>query len=90
MVIPHIGRMDDIWGGYICQNLTGATPVFMPATVYQDRNIQQIKKNLQDEVIGYTDTTALLTNIGEFGTILPTRALEAWSEYRVIFKELEG
>ncbi len=88
MVIPHIGRMDDIWGGYICQNISGATPVFMPATVYQERNIQAIKKNLLDEVIGYTDTAEFLTNIDIFGTILPIRALEAWTEYRAVYREM--
>ncbi len=88
MVIPHIGRMDDIWGGYLTEHITSASPVFMPPTVYQQRNEQAIKKNLQDEVLGYTDTTTFLTNIGNLESVLPERAYDAWKEYRNIYKEL--
>lgn len=82
MVLPHIGRMDDIWGGYICQYLTGARPVFEAPNVFQQRNIQAIKKNLMDEVIGYTDTGALMADIENWRNYLPERTLLAFDLYR--------
>lgn len=82
MVLPHVGRMDDIWGGYICQYLTDARPVFGPASVFQKRNEQSIKKNLQDEVLGYTDTLNFVQNIDKWEVILPEKALHAFKVYR--------
>jgi hypothetical protein len=82
MVLPHVGRMDDIWGGYICEYLTGARPVFGPPTVYQKRNEQSIKKNLQDEVLGYTDTLNFVQNIDKWEELLPEKAAHAFRVYR--------
>tara|TARA_B110000261_G_C13095633_1_gene361730 strand:- start:2203 stop:3171 length:969 start_codon:yes stop_codon:yes gene_type:complete len=59
MVIPFIGRMDDIWGGYYLESL-GFKVVYNKATVFQDRNIQNLTKNMIDESLGYKDTLNLL------------------------------
>jgi len=82
MVLPGVGRMDDIWGGYICQYLLNTRPVFGPATVTQDRNIQSIKKNLEDEVLGYTTTAAMLKDMDNWRDYLPKQTIEAYSAYR--------
>jgi hypothetical protein len=55
-VIPFIGRMDDIWSSYLVQMLFKDNLVYAPATVYQDRNIQDLITNLEKEVIGYRNT----------------------------------
>jgi hypothetical protein len=56
-VLPYLGRMDDIWGGYMLyQTHTEPFILFHPATVYQERNIQCPIKNLENEIIGYRHT----------------------------------
>ena len=51
-VLPFIGRMDDIWGSYILQNYFPNSVIYSPASVYQDRNIQDLVTNLEKEIIG--------------------------------------
>lgn len=62
MVIPFIGRMDDIWGGYFLESL-GFKVVYNKATVFQDRNIQNLTKNMIDESLGYQYTLKLLESL---------------------------
>ena len=56
MVLPFVGRMDDIWGGYILQNRFPNSLIFNRASVYQARNEQDLIKNLENETIGYRNT----------------------------------
>ena len=51
--------------------------VFCPATVYQERNIQDLVTNLEKEVIGYRNTDAFIR--GEY--ILPTNVQFAYDTY---------
>lgn len=90
MVLPHVGRMDDIWGGYLAEHLLNTRPLFNYATVYQDRQRQNIYKNLQDEVLGYTKTTELLYNISEYESILPEKTLEAFRVYRREYEKINS
>jgi hypothetical protein len=56
-VWPYVGRMDDIWGGYYTQHIIGPDKlIYNRASVYQDRNVQDLIKNLENEVIGYRNT----------------------------------
>jgi predicted nucleotidyltransferase len=55
-VLPYTGRMDDIWGSYITQFYFPQSVIYNQATVYQDRNIQDLITNLEKEVIGYRHT----------------------------------
>ena len=61
LVIPYpgVGRMDDIWPSYYIQSL-GFKVIYNNATVFQDRNIQDLTKNLTMEYIGYENTSKLL------------------------------
>jgi len=45
-VFPHVGRMDDIWGGYVLQHYFPKSVVYNKASVYQDRNVQDLVTNL--------------------------------------------
>lgn len=57
MVFPYVGRMDDIWGSYFLQkNIPTGSIVFDKPTVYQDRNEQDLVRNLENEIIGYRNT----------------------------------
>jgi hypothetical protein len=58
-VWPYVGRMDDIWGGYHTQKMIGADKlIYNRASVYQDRNVQDLITNLEKEIIGYRHTLA--------------------------------
>ena len=62
-VLPYIGRMDDIWGAYILQFFFPNSVIYSPATVYQERNVQDLVTNLEKEIIGYRNTLKLLKNL---------------------------
>jgi hypothetical protein len=56
-VWPYVGRMDDIWGGYYTQQMVGFDKlIYNRASVYQDRNTQDLIRNLENEIIGYRNT----------------------------------
>lgn len=55
-VWPYVGRMDDIWSSYYVQTIFTDNLVYCPASVYQDRNVQDLIINLEREVIGYRHT----------------------------------
>ena len=77
MVIPFIGRMDDIWGSYYLQSL-GFNVIYNKASVFQDRNIQNLTKNMVNEYIGYEKTLELLEelkkNSGNIYDFLPEKS----------------
>lgn len=82
MVLPHVGRMDDIWGGYLLQKTTECNVVFCPASVYQERNVQDLVTNLEKEVLGYRNTDSFIR--GEYS--LPENVCVAYSVYCECFK----
>ena len=85
-MFPFIGRMDDIWGGYILQHFIGSgNIIFDKPTVYQERNTQDLIKNLNDEIFGYRNTLELLNNINNFESYLPIKSLEAFKIYQSYF-----
>jgi len=88
MVLPHVGRSDDIWGGYIAEFLLSTRPVFTKPTTYQKRNEQHIYKNLDDELLGYRKTSRLLDAMHMWNTIIPERTLKAFDAYRNEFTKL--
>jgi hypothetical protein len=84
-VLPHTGRMDDIWGSYILQYFFPNSVIYNQATVYQDRNVQDLITNLENEVIGYRNTYKLLGDLKNYTSFLPERAKEFWEIYRKQF-----
>ena len=86
-VFPHIGRMDDIWGGYILQHFFPNSVIYGPATVYQDRNVQDLVTNLEKEIIGYRNNLKLINNLERFEEFLPEKTKDFWKEYRGCFRK---
>jgi hypothetical protein len=84
-VLPHTGRMDDIWGSYILQYYFPNSVIYNQATVYQDRNVQDLVTNLENEVIGYRNTYKLLGDLENFESYLPENAKEFWNIYQTQF-----
>ena len=50
-VLPFVGRMDDIWGGYLLQARFPDCVVYGPPTVYQARNEHDLVRDLEGEMI---------------------------------------
>lgn len=64
-VWPGVGRMDDIWASYNYRVLRteGHDTVYCPASVYQERNPQDLVKNLENECIGYRHTKQFIDSL---------------------------
>ena len=86
-VLPHAGRMDDIWGAYIVQHYFPNSVAYNKATVYQDRNEQDLVTNLENEVIGYRNTLNLINDLKNFTDYLPKASLKFWDVYIKQFNE---
>lgn len=84
-VLPHVGRMDDIWGSYILQYYFPNSMIYNKATVYQDRNMQDLVTNLEKEVIGYRNTLKFLDNLSNFTSFFPEETKRFWEVYRKQF-----
>ena len=84
-VLPHVGRMDDIWGGYILQHYFPASVVYNRASVYQQRNLQDLVTNLEREVIGYRNTLKLIRDLENYESVIPAEAAEFFRIYRSQF-----
>ena len=84
LLIPGIGRMEDIWSSYYLESL-GFNVVYNKASVFQDRNIQNYTKNMKDEFIGYEKTIDLLNDLKEDSEniykYLPERGREVMKKY---------
>jgi hypothetical protein len=65
-VLPHAGRMDDIWGAYIVQHYFPNSVVYNKASVYQARNPQDLITNLENEIIGYRGTLNLINDLENY------------------------
>jgi hypothetical protein len=86
-VLPHVGRMDDIWGSYIAQLYFPKSVIYCPASVYQDRNPQNLIKNMEDEIFGYKNTFSLLRDLKNFEKYLPEKTKQFFEIYRDEFKK---
>lgn len=88
---PGVGRMDDIWPSYYVQSL-GLNVVYNQATVFQDRNIQDLTKNLTMEFIGYEKTKDLLPALKEnpenFKDFLPEYSQKFMDKYLSVAEKM--
>lgn len=85
-VLPHIGRMDDIWGAYILQYYFPNSVIYNRASVYQDRNVQDLVTNLENEIIGYRNTLKLIQDLSNYNNYLPEKTQEYFKLYMSLFK----
>lgn len=85
MVLPHAGRMDDIWGAYLLQKKFPNCVIFNRPTVYQERHEPHYRnmKDLRDETMGYEFSLKFIN--GEFA--LPADSQKAYDVYRKMFEQ---
>ena len=81
MMLPHIGRMDDIWAAYIVEKQFPDSVVYAPASVLQARNVHNLVTDLEKEMIGYKNTLKFIE--GTFP--LPPETQKAYDAYRKCF-----
>jgi hypothetical protein len=82
---PHIGRMDDIWAAYYVQ-AKGRRVVFGKASVYQQRNVHDLVRDMRQEYLGYENNLNLVRDLAadpeSISAYLPGRAIWACELYR--------
>ncbi len=88
-MIPHVGRMDDIWPSYYVQSLGFKVGYFEP-TVYQDRHIHDNTKDMVNEFLDQEDTLKLAKDLYKDPSTLfkyiPGRSAEAFRQYQRNFE----
>jgi hypothetical protein len=82
MVLPFVGRMDDIWISYMIQELFPKSVIYNKASVYQNRNEQDLIRNLENEIIGYRNTLSFINNKFD----LPEETIKCYNLYKQQFK----
>ena len=85
MMLPYIGRFDDIWGSYIMQYYYPKSVVYNRSTVYQERNDQDLIQNLEDEIFGYRNTLDLLNNLSDWRSLLQDKSKIFVDKYQACF-----
>ncbi len=84
MMLPHIGRMDDIWAAYMVQKQFPDSVIYGPASVTQARNMHNLVADLEQEIIGYRNTLKFI----EGTYALPEETKKAYDAYRRCFASL--
>ena len=86
MVIPHVGRMDDIWGAYYLQKKVKYKNfiVFNNASVYQERNNHNLVNDLKNEIMGYENTIKF--NRENIMNYIPKKTKDCINTYTKLFK----
>jgi flagellar biosynthesis chaperone FliJ len=77
--------MDDIWGAYILQHYFPNSVIYNKASVYQDRNVQDLVTNLENEIIGYRNTLKLIQDLKNYENYLPEKAKQFFEIYKNSF-----
>ncbi|HSE43421.1 MAG TPA: hypothetical protein VLH08_21860 [Acidobacteriota bacterium] len=62
-LFPHVGRMDDIWASYYLQAKMGAAVVYGKPSVYQQRNVHDLVKDMKQEYLGYENNLNIVRDL---------------------------
>jgi hypothetical protein len=88
-LFPHVGRMDDIWAAYYLQ-AKGARVIWAKASVYQDRNVHDLVRDMKQEYCGYENNLKMVEELvndpESIQSYLPGRSIRAFELYRRHFE----
>ena len=88
-VLPHVGRMDDIWAAYYVQAV-GYQVVYNRPSVHQARNEHDLLGDMQAEYLGYERNLRLVEDLAaapeSLFAHLPARTVRALELYRRHFE----
>ena len=91
-LFPHVGRMDDIWASYYLIS-KGFKVIYNRPSVYQKRNIHDLTKDMNNEIIGYKNNINLIKdlkkNINNIFFYMPKKSKLAFLRFQKHFK-LDG
>jgi hypothetical protein len=89
-LFPHVGRMDDIWAAYYLQ-AKGARVIWAKASVYQDRNVHDLVRDMKQEYCGYENNLKMVEELVKdpesIQSYLPGRSIRAFELYRRHFED---
>ena len=85
-LFPHIGRMDDIWGGYYLQSKHPRCVIYGEPSVFQKRNPHSIVRDMKNEMLGYEHTMDFINDLPNIKKWLPKESWEAFKEYQRLLK----
>jgi hypothetical protein len=84
-LFPQIGRMDDIWAAYYVQ-AKGYRVVFGSASVFQERNVHDLVRDMRQEYLGYEHNLKLVQDLAQglrsIIAYLPGQAVWAFELYQ--------
>ena len=84
-IFPFIGRMDDIWASYYAQ-AKGHRVVFGKASVFQERNVHDLIRDMKGEYLGYENNLRLVHDVmkdaDSIFSYLPGRSVRAFELYK--------
>ena len=84
-LFPKVGRMDDIWAAYYVQ-AKGAQVVYGKPSVYQQRNVHDLVRDMRQEYLGYEHNLAIVqalpNNSDALFPFLPPESVRAFELYR--------
>lgn len=87
-MLPHIGRLDDIWAAYHVESL-GYRVAYGKASVRQDRNVHDFTRDMVKEFIGYEHSIDVVRAINaktyDPKNHWPERTLKVFEAYRKHF-----
>jgi hypothetical protein len=79
--------MDDIWGGYYLQTVFPDSIIYNQATVYQERNQQDLIINLEKELTGYRHTSKFIqANCSVNEQYIPKETKHFFDVYRSLYQ----
>lgn len=95
-LFPHIGRMDDIWAGYGLQHKFPDSVCYAKASVFQERNPHDLRKDLEAELIGYRHTGEFIDWLNQlhdgedhdWPDFMPKKAIQAFKVYKEVIYEI--
>jgi len=89
-LFPHVGRMDDIWASYYIESLNYKA-VYNKPTVYQDRNIHDLIKDMKNEYLGYENNLNLIKDLykssDNINKYLPDRSKASFDLFKKFFEK---
>jgi hypothetical protein len=88
-LFPHVGRMDDIWASFYLQ-AKGCRAVWNKASIYQQRNVHDLVRDMQQEYPGYENNLNLVQDLARdpesIAAYLPGKSNWAFELYRRHFQ----
>lgn len=84
-LFPEVGRMDDIWASFHAQ-AQGHQVIYNRASVFQERNIHDLTKDMKAEYLGYENNHKIIRDLAKNKNavldFIPEKSLRAFRAYQ--------